>query len=346
MNLDAIRNDFTTEKILDCLNKNMQKLVMGDQDLINILFGGKAVLLDERVYNLDERAFRHNRKEFNLTAVEEKTAIIHYNGKYKPWREGYKGVLDRFYPTLEQKDKAPGNNFWKRTRAIYKIMQPTKRQKIGLICFTAFLLFFIFSWIFFEKQLLEIIKEPIAFREWLNRFGVFDELIFILIRAVQTVVKFIPAEPLEIGAGYAWGPMRGMLYCLIGNMIGSIIILLLVKCFGKKLVECFFPVESLDSISVLRDKKKVYVLLFFLYLLPGSPKDGFTYVVGLLSLDPILFMLITSIARIPSILSSTYCGTMLAEKQYLLSLLVFVAMVMISIVGGLVYKRYIKSRKK
>lgn len=346
MNLDAIRNDFTTEKILDCLNKNMQKLIMGDQDLINILFGGKAVLLDERVYNLDERSFRHHRKEFALTAVEEKTAIIHYNGKYKPWREGYKGVLDRFYPMLEQKDKAPGNNFWKRTKAIYKIMQPTKRQKIGLICFTAFLLLFLFSWIFFEKQLLEIIKEPIAFREWLNQFGVFDELIFILIRAAQTVVKFIPAEPLEIGAGYAWGTMRGMLYCLIGNVIGSIIILLLVKCFGKKLVEYFFPVKYLDSIAFLRDKKKVYFVLFALYLIPGSPKDGFTYVVGLLPVDPILFMLITSIARIPSILSSTYCGAALAEKQYLVSLFIFIAMVTTAIVGWLIHKRYVKSKEK
>ena len=58
---------------------------------------------------------------------------------------------------------------------------------------------------FFGKELLNIVAEPKSFRTWLAQFGAFDELVFILIRAAQTVVKFIPAEPLEIASGYAWG---------------------------------------------------------------------------------------------------------------------------------------------
>ncbi len=88
MNIKQIRQDFTVDSIFTSLDGNIQKLIMGDQDLANILFGSNMILLDEKIYNLDERTFKHNKKIFDLSSVEKETAIIHYNGKYKPWLNG------------------------------------------------------------------------------------------------------------------------------------------------------------------------------------------------------------------------------------------------------------------
>jgi len=62
MNLSAIRRDFTLDDILECLEENAQRLILGDQDMANILFGSKTVFIDERIYNLDERAYKYYNK--------------------------------------------------------------------------------------------------------------------------------------------------------------------------------------------------------------------------------------------------------------------------------------------
>jgi len=346
MNLSAIRRDFTLDDILECLKENAQRLILGDQDMANILFGSKTIFVDERIYNLDEKAYKHfnKRKQFDLDAVERETAIVHYNGKYKPWNDGYKGVLNCFYPKVDEPGGAPTGILKRQIKSIYRITHPTKQQAIVLFGGMLFILVCIFSYIFFGKELVKIVSDPTVFREWLNNFGAFDEVIFILIRAGQTVVKFIPAEPLEIGSGYAWGAVPGMLYCVIGNMIGTVIIFALTKKFGQKIIELFLPTKNMKSIKMFQSSERIYAMLFFLYLIPGSPKDGFTYFVGLLPVKFVPFMIITFLARMPSVLSSTLCGATLAEQNYLASALIFVVTIVLAILGGLIYRAYSKRK--
>lgn len=344
MDLEAIRRDFTLEHILESTSENIQKLLLGDQDMVNILFGTRAKLIDERIYNLDERAFRLHRRTFDLSAVERETAIIHYNGKYKPWLEGYEGVLDRFYPPVAEKGPAPIGKWKAQMKAIHKIVCLSPRQKIALACGMCFIASCVFGWMFFGRELAMILERPELFRQWLSQFGPFDELVFILVRAAQTVIKFIPAEPLEIASGYAWGAVLGMLYCVIGNMLGTLVILWLTKRFGRPFVEAFIPKKKLQVFLGLQANKKLYGLLFLLYLIPGSPKDGFTYFVGLLPVKVLPFLLVSFTARMPSVLSSTMCGVALAEQRYMLSALILVLTILCSLAGGLLYKTYYERR--
>lgn len=338
MDLDAIRRDFTLEHILESTGDNIQKLLLGDQDMVNILFGTKTKLIDERIYNLDERAFRQHRRNFDLQAVERETAIIHYNGKFKPWLDGYKGVLDRFYPEVAEKGPAPTGKWKAQLKAIHNIVRLSTRQKIAVSCALCFVALCLFGWRFFGRELVEILDQPEHFRRWLSRFGPFDELVFILIRAAQTVIKFIPAEPLEIASGYAWGAVPGMLYCAIGNMIGTLAILRLTRRYGRRFVEAFIPAKTLRGFFELQVGEKFYVLLFLLYLFPGAPKDAFTYVVGLLPIRTLPFLLISFAARMPSVLSSTVCGVALAEQRYTLSALILALTLLCSLAGWLLYK--------
>ena len=139
----------------------------------------------------------------------------------------------------------------------------------------------------------------------MNEHGALGPLAFVAIRTVQTVVKIIPAEPLEIGAGYAFGSWWGMALCMLGTAIGSLIIIGLTKLFGMRMVEVFVPREKLQSFRFLQNTKKLNLLLFIIFLIPGTPKDLITYFVGVTPVNPFAFLLLTGIARIPSILSST-----------------------------------------
>lgn len=57
----------------------------------------------------------------------------------------------------------------------------------------------------FGKQLTAFVSDTQSFNAWLEQYKGLSAVVFILIRAFQTVIKIIPAEPLEIASGYAFG---------------------------------------------------------------------------------------------------------------------------------------------
>lgn len=95
-NLEEMRKSYTTQDIFDYIEKNLKKLWLSDQDVINGMLGGKTTYFDTKIFNLDEKVFKRERKT-DLKWVRENTSIIHYNGSQKPWKPEYKGKLAEFY---------------------------------------------------------------------------------------------------------------------------------------------------------------------------------------------------------------------------------------------------------
>ena len=159
MNLKHIRRDFNVEDILECLGESVQSLLLGDQDMVNILFGRKTLFVPEEIYNLDERTFRYfsENKGWTIDTVAEKTAIIHYNGKCKPWLEEYKGELDCFYPNVENKGSAPLGVIKKHIKSFFKITRLTKQQTIVVVGAMLFAVVCLISYATFGTELLKIL---------------------------------------------------------------------------------------------------------------------------------------------------------------------------------------------
>ena len=82
------------------------------------------------------------------------------------------------------------------------------------------LLTFAIAW-FVGRPLLQYLKEPEKFRDWVNSAGFMSRVYFLGIQILQVVVAIIPGEPVEIGAGYAFGFVEGSILCLLGTVIGS-----------------------------------------------------------------------------------------------------------------------------
>jgi membrane protein DedA with SNARE-associated domain len=76
-------------------------------------------------------------------------------------------------------------------------------------------------------------------------------------------------------AGYAFGIWEGTLLCLVGAVIGSIIVFALVRHFGVKLVEVFYPREKIMSLRFLQNKKRMNLLVILILLIPGTPRTCF-----------------------------------------------------------------------
>ncbi len=98
VNLKKLRRVLTKEMVFDYVEKNKRWLFLADQDVLNGLLGKDTLFVDECLYNLDEKTVLFNKRKIkNLKWVEDNAVIVHFNGKYKPWKEGYKGILAPLY---------------------------------------------------------------------------------------------------------------------------------------------------------------------------------------------------------------------------------------------------------
>lgn len=181
-------------------------------------------------------------------------------------------------------------------------------------------------------------------RELIGENYALGALAMILITALQVVVAFVPGELVEIAAGYIFGVIPGTLLVLTGAVIGSICAILLTRKFGMKLVRTFYPNEDINSLPILRNKKERNTLTFLLYLIPGTPKDMLTYVIGLTDMKIWQYLLLTTFARIPSVISSAAGGDAVGESNFLTALYIFAAIAVVSIIGVVIY-RSIKAKK-
>lgn len=162
----------------------------------------------------------------------------------------------------------------------------------------------------------------------------------------QVVIALLPGEPLEIGAGYAFGAVEGTILVVIGITLGSIMVLGLVRKFGVKLVEVFFDIEKIKKLKFLHDEKRLDFVTAVVFFLPGTPKDLLTYAVGLTDIKLSRFLLIVSVARFPSVITSTIGGSALGMANYKFAIIVFALTAVISLAGIAIYNYICRKKGK
>ena len=218
-----------------------------------------------------------------------------------------------------------------------------KRRKIVTAVSAAVLiLFFAGVTVLLWKPLLHTFRNPGQFRAWVNSYGILGRLAFIGMIILQIVFAVIPGEPMELGAGYAFGTVEGTVLCLIGAAAGSVIVFLFTKLLGVKMVEAFISKEKIRSLRFMNQSRNLSLLTFFLFFIPGTPKDVITYFIGLTSMKLKSFLVLTSIARIPSVLTSTITGSALGAKDYRSAVLIYAVTGVVSGIGILIYRRISK----
>lgn len=224
-----------------------------------------------------------------------------------------------------------------------KVKNIKKKILIAIIV----LLFIILITYLVGKPIIELTSNQELLKEKLNSFGIFGGLIFILLVVLQVVIALIPAEALEIGGGYIFGTIPGALICLTGIIIGSLLVILLTKKFGRKFVNLFYSDEKINSIKIFNDEKKLEKIVFLIFLIPGTPKDLLTYLIGLTKLRISSYVLLTSLARFPSIIISTAMGDAIRNNSYSEAFLYFTISALTGLIGFVIYELIItKTRIK
>ena len=176
------------------------------------------------------------------------------------------------------------------------------------------------------------------FKEKVEESGIWGMMALFGLQVAQIFLFIVPGEPIEILSGMCYGWFWGTIFILISSCIISTIIFLLVKKFGRKFVYDFCDrkkVIKIEKNKLFQNPKKIEMILLILYLIPGTPKDLFAYVSGLLPIKTLPFILISTFARLPSVISSTLAGQNLALGDWKMSIILYGAVLLI--VGVIIY---------
>ncbi len=223
-----------------------------------------------------------------------------------------------------------------------------KRILISLLPLIIFMAILVLLTLLFLPEIRKLGTEEgrAAFRAFVEDLGFGGWLITLGIQILQILVAFIPGEPVELMLGFVWGPYLGTFTCLFGIFLGSLVIYLFVKRLGMPFLRRAVGERDLKKYKFLEDKSRVELTLFILFFIPGTPKDVITYIAPLASVSPMKYFLITTFARIPSVVTSTVLGGSIAEGDYLVAFIVFVLTAVISVLGIFLGNRFIASKAR
>lgn len=219
-----------------------------------------------------------------------------------------------------------------------KVYKWLKRNKKLMYMIGIFTVIMAIACILLYYPMIDFFKNPMVIKSQLDQTDIFGQCIVTIAMTLQVVFVFLPGEIIEILAGFMYGPIGGMLICLLGAALGSCIIYLFVQKLGLGFIDKFLGSGKIDEVRFLKKQKNLDIIIFIIFLIPGTPKDIITYFMPLTTMPLSKFLLITTIARIPSVITSTISGTALGLAQYDVMIFVLVATAIVSIIGLYLYK--------
>lgn len=217
-----------------------------------------------------------------------------------------------------------------------------RRVLIGLVAAAAITALLCWEYL---PGLLAWLADARAVRAFVSDHAFVSRLAMLGINIVQVLLAFLPGEPVELASGYAFGFWEGTALCLVASGLATSMIYWATRRWGWKLVGLFFDRSLFDRFSWLKSAKRLELIMFIVFLIPGTPKDFLTYSAGLTNMRFLPVVLIATFGRIPSIVTSTIAASAVGSGNWPLVACTLVASAFLLAVGGLMYRR-LRSRTR
>jgi uncharacterized membrane protein YdjX (TVP38/TMEM64 family) len=210
---------------------------------------------------------------------------------------------------------------------------------LAVIGFPLFLAGLLVPVLLFRHEIWRLFTSVKGLEEWVSASGPVAPLVFIAVQVFHVIVFVIPGEVVQIAGGYLFGVWPGTLYSVAGILIGSPIDFYLARFLGVPFVNALFSAEKVERTMTLLSARGSKAIFFFLFLIPGIPKDLLCYIAGLTPLRFRFFILASMAGRLPGIIGSSLIGNSAAEKRWVLSVSIFLAAGILFLAGFFLRRR-------
>ena len=158
-----------------------------------------------------------------------------------------------------------------------------KNQKTYYVISVVSLSLFIFA--IFSLVLFAFEQGAFTSQQGLERFiehcGIYAPIVYCILNIVSVIVLVIPSTWYYVVGPMLFGLVPGLILNCFNSFMGSLIIFLMVKRWGKIILEFFVSQKTLDKYyGYLEDEKRFEKWFAFMQTFPFLPDNTFAYIAG------------------------------------------------------------------
>jgi uncharacterized membrane protein YdjX (TVP38/TMEM64 family) len=153
-------------------------------------------------------------------------------------------------------------------------------------------------------------------KQTLRQWGILAPGIFIALQALQVIIAPIPGEVTGILGGYLFGEWVGLIYSTTGLAVGSVAAFGLGRWLGAPCIRTLVSQETWDKIGFIVEAEGA-IVCFIIYLIPGLPKDMVCYLFGMSPMPVWVFIVVSTLGRVPDTWVLSAQGAHTAAGDYL-----------------------------
>ncbi|MFC6824070.1 TVP38/TMEM64 family protein [Halopelagius fulvigenes] len=173
------------------------------------------------------------------------------------------------------------------------------------------------------------LADPERIRIAVERLGPYAGVAFVGVQAAQVVFAPIPGQTLGVVGGYLFGTLRGAAYSVVGVVVGSTVVFVLARRFGRPYVERVVDDSVLERFDSFVEERGA-VGLFVVFLFPAFPDDAVCALAGLTTLRIRTLVALVAVGRVPTFLLVAHVGERAASGRLLAAGSVAAALVALS----------------
>jgi len=193
-----------------------------------------------------------------------------------------------------------------------KVIEFAHKHRYDLIVFA--LLVLAVSLAFEHRDKFDVFSDRKTFQGFIDGLGAWGPIAIIGSIVLEVIVAPIPGYIPAITAGFIFGPILGSIYTYLGNVIGTMIVFLVARRYGKRIIERFIKKERLEKYEKTIARHENYLLVF--YFFPIVPIDIITAAFGLSKIHLKKFFIMSSIGFVIYSIVSTNFGDYLAKLWF------------------------------
>ena len=169
---------------------------------------------------------------------------------------------------------------------------------------------------FFHGEIISRWKSVDDIVAFLEHYETESIIVYIVLQIIQVIISVLPGQIFQMAAGYLYGFWAALLFAMTGAIIGTAISFMIAKVLGRDFLHILFGEERISYYVERLNSKRMYTLVFLIYLIPGIPKDMVSYASGISEIRFKPFIILSSIGRIPGMAGSLLMGTMLEDEKF------------------------------
>lgn len=153
---------------------------------------------------------------------------------------------------------------------------------------------------------LGILNDSNALKDLVHYYKFWGPVVFIVVQIFQIVFPVIPGGITTVAGFLIFGPIEGFIYNYIGIIIGSLILFLLVRNYGKKFILLFMDEKTFYKYEKRLETPGFEKFFIICMAAPISPADAMVMITGLTNISVMRFLKIILIAKPFSIIGYSY----------------------------------------